>query len=51
MRHVSQPLFDEQDAAPLHVVGQLLRIGDGQALEVSALRQFLGQVEDRQEQV
>ena len=51
MRHVGQPLFDEQDIAPLHVAGQVLPVGGAQAVQVVALGQFLGEVEDRQEQV
>ena len=37
--------------APLHVAGQVFPVGGAQAVQVVALGQFLGQVEDRQEQV
>ena len=50
MGYVGQPLFDEQDIAPLHVARQVPLIRDGQAVKVGALGQFLGQVEDRQQQ-
>ncbi len=51
MRHIGQPLFDEPDVAPLHVARQVLLIGAAEAVKVGALGQFLGQVEDRQQQV
>lgn len=51
MGQVGQPFLDEQEVDPLNVASQVLAVGGGQAGEVGALRQFLGEVEDRQEQV
>ena len=50
MRHVGQPFFDEQEVAPLHVARQVLPVGGGQAGKIGALGQFLGEMEDRQQQ-
>jgi hypothetical protein len=48
MGQVGQPFLDEQEVAPLNVAGQVLPVGGGQAGEIGAPGQFLGEVEDRQ---